>query len=58
MDEKYFLKFEIDYNLIDLNYIFPIKPSDFRISISVDSYDEKTVENTQICYVAEKCVVS
>ena len=26
--------------------------------ISVDSYDEKTAENYQNCYVAEKCMVS
>ena len=33
---------------IDLSKIFPIKPSEFKNSISVESYDEKTVENYQI----------
>ena len=27
--------------MIDLNYIFPIKPSEFKIFISVESYGEK-----------------
>ena len=30
---------------MDLNYIFPMKPSELKISISVESYDEKTGEN-------------
>ena len=38
---------------IDLSRIFPIKPSEFKTSISVESYDEKTTENYQNCYVAE-----
>ena len=29
---------EIGYNLIDLNYIFPLKSSLFKISIAVESY--------------------
>ena len=32
----------IRYILIDLNKIFPIKLSEFEISHSVESYDEKT----------------
>ena len=32
-------------------------PSEFKISISVKSYDEKYAENYQNCYVAEKCIV-
>ena len=31
-----------------------MKPSEFKISISVESYDEKTAENYRNCYVAEK----
>ena len=31
-----------------------MEPSEFKISISVESYDEKTAENDQNCYVAEK----
>ena len=34
--------FKIGYVLIDLNYIFPMRPSEFKISIPVESYDEKT----------------
>ena len=43
---------------IDLSKIFPIKPSEFKNSISVKSYDEKTVENYRNCYVAENRIVS
>ena len=31
--------------LIDLSKIFPMEPSELKISISVESYDEKTAEN-------------
>ena len=34
-----------------------MKPSEFKISISVESYDEKTAENYQNSY-AEKQIVS
>ena len=30
-----------------------MEPSDFKISISVESYDEKTAENYRNCNVAE-----
>ena len=30
---------------IDLSKIFPMEPSEFKNSISVESYDEKTAEN-------------
>ena len=30
---------------IDLSKIFPMEPSEFKNSISVKSYDEKTAEN-------------
>ena len=46
------------YILIDRNQIFPMKPSEFNISISVDSNDEKTAENYRNSYVAGKCIVS
>ena len=35
----------------------PMKPSEFKISISVISYDEKSAKNDQNCYVAEKRLV-
>ena len=35
-----------------------MKLSEFKVSISVASYDEKTAENYWNCYVAESCVVS
>ena len=31
-----------------------MKPSEFKISLSVESYDEKTAEINQNCYVAKK----
>ena len=34
-----------------------MKPSEFKISISVESYDEKTAENCRNYYVAEKRIV-
>ena len=34
-----------------------MKPSEFKISISVESYDEKTAENYRNCYVTEKPIV-
>ena len=40
--------------LIDLNHVFLIKPSEFKFFTLVESFDEKTVENYQNCYVAEK----
>ena len=49
---------EIGYILIDLNQIFPMKPSEFKISISVDSYHEQISENFWNSYVAEKRIVS
>ena len=32
--------------------------SDFKMSISVESYDEKTDENYRNCYGAEKRIIS
>ena len=54
MKKKNYITFEIGYILIDLNYIFLMKPSEFKIFISVESYDEKIAENYRNCYVAEK----
>ena len=42
--EKYFL-YKMRCIRIDLGKIFPMKPSEFKNSISVESYDEKTAEN-------------
>ena len=38
--------------------MFPLKPSQFKICNSVESYDEKTAENYRYCNVAEKRIVS
>ena len=35
-----------------------MKPSELKISISVESHDEKTVENYRNCYISEKRIVS
>ena len=35
-----------------------MKPSEFKIFISVESYDEQTVENYRNCYAAEIRIVS
>ena len=35
-----------------------MKPSEFRIFISVEGYDEKSAENDQNSFVAEKRMVS
>ena len=40
-----------------MNTIFPIKPSEYKILISIESYDEKAAENYRNCYVAEKRIV-
>ena len=37
--------------------IIPMKPSKFTISISVESYDEKTAKNYRNCYVAGMLIV-
>ena len=44
--------------MIFLNKIFPINPSIFKISISVESYDNKFSGNYQNYYIAEKRIVS
>ena len=49
-----YFEFEIRFILTDLNWIFLIKLSELKISFSDESYDEKTAENDQNCYVAKK----
>ena len=39
---------------MNMNYIFPMKLGEFKISISVENYDEKTAEKYQNSYVAKK----
>ena len=41
-----------------MNWIFLMKPPEFKIPISVESYDEKAAENYRNYYVAEKRIVS
>ena len=50
IDERTFFKFEIEYILI--------KPSELKNFNSVESYDEKTVENCRNSYIAKNCIVS
>ena len=38
--------------------MFPMEPSDFKIFVSVESYDEKPAENYRNCYVVEKRIIS
>jgi len=45
MDKTISFHFKIGLTLIDLNEIFPMKPSEFKISHSIKSYNEKTAEN-------------
>ena len=47
----------IRYILIDLSYIFPMQKSEFKISISVGSYDEKTALSNRNCWLMEKPIV-
>ena len=44
MDEKIFFKVKIGYILLDLNWIFLIKPSEFKIYILVKIYYENIAE--------------
>ena len=43
---------------IDLSKIFPMELSEFKNSISVESYDENTAENNRNGYVAENRIAS
>ena len=58
MGKKILFEYKIGLILINLNQTFPMKPSEFKISILVESYDEKTAENYRNRYVAEKRIVS
>ena len=46
--KKYFFFYEIMYIQIDQRQIFPMQQSEFKISDSVESYDEKTDEITTL----------
>ena len=41
IDKKTFFIFEIGLTLLDLNQIFLMKPSEFKNSVFIDSYDNK-----------------
>ena len=59
MDIKLCFKFKIELIQIDLKQIFPMKPSEFEISLSVKSYDKKNCDkNCRNGYVEEKCIFS
>ena len=51
-----FVQFEIGYFVIYLNYIFQMKPSEFKISVLLDSYNKKYAENYQNCNVVAAAV--
>ena len=54
-----FFQFEIGLSLIDLNYTFLMKSSEFKISLSIESYDKKKyAENHRNCFDVEKRIVS
>ena len=55
---KIFSKFEIGMVLIDLNQNFPMKPSEFEISLSVESYEKKPDKNCRNGNVVEKRIIS
>ena len=44
--------------LIDLNEIFPMKPSEFKIFLSGESYDKKTAENCLNFHDTDKHIIS
>ena len=39
------------FGLIDFDMVFPMKPSEFQIFISIESYDEKLLKITEIATV-------
>ena len=55
---KTFSEFVMGYIPMDLSQIFPMKPSEFKIPISVESYYDKTAKNYQYGYVGEKRIIS
>ena len=58
IDKTIYFKFEIGYVLIDLHQIFSMKPSELKIFISVENFDDKTAEYYRNCYVAKNRIVS
>ena len=54
MYEKIYFSSKIWVVLIDLKHVFAMKPSEFDIFLSVDSYDKETAENCRNFYDAEK----
>ena len=58
MDKNIFFKFKIRFVLLEQTRFLSMRESEFQISISVESYDEKTAENYGNCYIAEKRIVS
>ena len=54
MDKKIYYRISKGLIRIDLNEVFPMKPSKFDISHSVESYDKKTAENRRNFNDAEK----
>ena len=53
-----FLKFKIEFSLIDMIKILSMNRSESKISFSVENYDEKTGENYRNFYVIEKRIIS
>ena len=55
----YRVSFEFEIGCIQLepNYIFQMQPSELKISVAIESYDEKTAYNYRNCYVVEKRIV-
>ena len=45
LDEQLYFQFEIGLILINLNQIFPIKPSKFEIFLSIKNFNKKTADN-------------
>ena len=60
INKKIYIYFEyrVRLSLIDPNEIFLMKLSEFEILHSVESYDEKTAENSRNRYDVEKRIVS
>ena len=55
--KKYFFKFKIELTPIDLTQLFPMKPSEFEISLQSKVMRKKSAENCRNGYVAEKGIV-
>ena len=54
MEDKLFFQSNIWLILIDLTKFFLMKPSEFEISFSVESYNKKIAENGRNSYAVEK----